>query len=331
MQLWPDGLGSDVTLMFNLISDRSVIWDEDVFMAEHQRNKHLLFIVRTFLQKVNLSSWVENLTPTFPESSAFSTPVLLEMRGGEDEIWLPEDIWWLSSLLLSPFSFYLPFLSSSSSSEPCFFASLAFVLQLADLKLLCFPAASFNKAAMMQTCFGWGHVCFLGLIMAEPLSSSILHPPPPPSSSSPSTLTWSPLADANEEAETGGFSSQRSCSEANFYIRRLQGGINAQTRSCGSELIGLAAAKSSAFTLRDSPNRAKHRKPPHNCAWTRLTLQISPLSSFGCGSVGRGAISCICSSFHWLVQCHSIWMQSEPMRFPLDHFYFKKIPDYSAL
>lgn len=116
------------------------------------------------------SHWKNISTPTFPEfSTTFSTPVLFKMRGGEDEIRPPEDILLapLSAHLTTPLPF--PFLSSSLERFVCSSPFLPFVC--------IFPEASFNKAVMMQIYFGWGHVCLLGLIIAQPpLSFFLLSP-----------------------------------------------------------------------------------------------------------------------------------------------------------
>lgn len=152
-----------------------------IFLSrEHQRNKHLASHLSKLSLKVNLSSGfdsspitvtLENIsTPTFPEfSTTFSTPVLFKMRGGEDEIRPPEDILVapLSAHLTTPLPF--PFLSSSLERFVCSSPFLPFVC--------IFPEASFNKAVMMQIYFGWGHVCLLGLIIAQPpLSFFLLSP-----------------------------------------------------------------------------------------------------------------------------------------------------------
>lgn len=120
-----------------------------------------------------------NLTPTFPEfATTFSTPVFFQMRGGEDEIWLPEDIQRLFCPLTSHLLF---FISLSFFSVPLLFLTLLFFLSCPSFVVFrcCFPEASFNKAVMMQIYFGWGHLASL---------FQSLHPPPLCPPSSPSIL-----------------------------------------------------------------------------------------------------------------------------------------------
>lgn len=147
--------------------------------------------VKTFTQsELKLSFWhVSKLTPTFPEFSApFSTPVLLPMRGGEDEMWLPEDIWWL---------FCCSFPPSSPSLSPL----LAFSHRLI---VVCRPpvlSVSLKRALIRQ----WWFRHILAEVMFAYLVSLLqsLHPPllcplpllPHllPSLAAPSTLTGSLL------------------------------------------------------------------------------------------------------------------------------------------
>lgn len=70
------------------------------------------------------------------------------------------------SLLHSTF-FKFPHLSSL-----LFLSSTSFVVCRPYVFLFSFPEASCNKAVMMQTYFGWGHVYSLGLIITKPSSSS---------------------------------------------------------------------------------------------------------------------------------------------------------------
>ena len=94
------------------------------------RNKHLALCVSKLFHKVNSSSGSDtspNFTPTVPEfSTKFSTPVL-QMRGGEDEMSMPEDI---TRLLICPLISPLrsPFHSSSLLSCVPFQSLLLFVV-----------------------------------------------------------------------------------------------------------------------------------------------------------------------------------------------------------
>lgn len=122
--------------------------------------EHLAFHLSKLLYKVNLSSvsdtppitaMLENLTPTFPEFSTTFSTLVLQMRGGEDEMWPPEDIWWLfcplTSPLLSLFSFPLLFLNF------LFFSLLSYPL-FADLKFFSVSLKQALIRLMMQTYFG---------------------------------------------------------------------------------------------------------------------------------------------------------------------------------
>lgn len=73
---------------------------------------------------------------------------------------------------------------------------------------------------MIQKCFGWGHLCLLGLIIAKP------SPPQPPTRSRvlpPALMAFFP-SDVLMKPE-GNFPYHRSVSRINFYITRSQWGI----------------------------------------------------------------------------------------------------------